>query len=118
MTLIEALVAIAILSGVMATAIDTFRVAVARSAVSDMEVEAADLAESLLARAGDDLPLHVRQSTTIDGGTLAWSVDSGLAGATAKAQLLRVDSHVKIERAGMVVEQSLSTLKLKQVSAR
>ena len=118
MKLIEALVAIAILSSVIATAIDTFGFAASRSAVSDMEVEAANLAESLLARAGEDLPLHARQSTTIEGGALAWSVDSEPAGATAKVQLLRVDSHVKIERGGMVVEQSLSTLKLKQVSPK
>jgi len=115
MTLIEALVAIAILSGVMATAIDTFRFAATRSAVSDMEVEAANLAESLLARAGEDLPLQARQSTTIDGGTLTWSINSEPAGTTAKTQLFKVDSHVKIARAGMAVEQSLSTLKLKQV---
>ncbi len=60
MTLIEALVAIAILSGVMATAIDTFRFAATRSAVSDMEVEAANLAESLLARAGVSRFRHAR----------------------------------------------------------
>lgn len=118
MTLIEALVAIAILSGVMATAIDTFRFAATRSAVSGMEVEAANLAESLLARAGEDLPLRVRQTTTIDGGTLTWSVDSEPAVAGVKVQLFKVDSHVKIARAGMVVEQGLSTLKLKHVSPK
>jgi len=118
MTLIEALVAIAILSGVMATAIDTFRFAATRSLAYEIEVEATSLAESLLARAGEDLPLQASQTTTINGGTLTWSVDSQPAGATGKVQLFKVDSHVKLTRAGMVIEQTLSTLKLKQVSPK
>ena len=114
MTLVEALVAIAILSGVMATAIDTFRFAATRSAVHQLEIEAATLAESLLARAGVDIPLKAQQDTAVDGSLLSWSVDSQQVGQAGRVQLIKIQSRVKIVRAGIAVEQNLSTQRLKQ----
>lgn len=118
MTLIEALIAITILVGVTATAIDTYRLAVMRSVISSMEAEAVALAETLLVRAGEDLPFQATKSAATDEGTLTWTVTSRPVGTSGKLQLLKTDSHVKIERGGTTIEQALSTLKLKQVSQK
>ena len=119
MTLLEALIAVAIVCGVMASAIQTFGIAASRSVVAGMEVDAANLAESLLARAGEDLPTQGQQEIQDERGTLTWRlVSSEEAGISKKIGLLKVESYVRIVKDGIVVEQQLSTLKLKQVPAK
>lgn len=119
MTLLEALIAVAIVSGVMATAIETFRIAMGRSMVAELEIEATTIAESLLARAGEDLPMQAQQNTKDERGTLAWRLDgSQQAGGNKDAKLIRIESHVRIARGDVVVEKELSTLKLKQAQPK
>lgn len=119
MTLLEALIAVAIVTGVMATAIETFRLAVDRSMVAEMQVEATNLAESLLARSDEIDPTQTEQSVEDQRGTITWRIDrSEQRDRASKATLLKVDSNVRIARAGVVVQQELSTLKFKHVPSK
>lgn len=114
MTLIEVLVAIAIASGVLATAIETYRFASLRSVVYGMDLETVDLAASLLARADKDVAIGSHQSSAFDGGSLSWSIDGRRIGTAANVNLTDIQVRVRFERAGIVVEHNLSTLKLGQ----
>ena len=118
MSLIEVLVAILIASGLLATAMETYRFVTVRTAAQEVEHEAVDLAASLLARADRDLPFGSRQSKMTEGAKLSWSVDGRGIGKAANANLTEVHVRVRLERAGIVVERSLSTLRVERGASR
>ena len=119
MTLLEALIAVAIVTGVMTAAIETYRVAMDRSMVAEMQVEATNLAESLLDRADEITPAQTEQSVSDERGTITWRMDrSEQRDKASKATLTKVDSHVKIARGRFIVQQELSTLSLKHTSIK
>jgi hypothetical protein len=118
MTLIEALVAIAIICGVMGAAIETFRFGASRLVAYETEAEAVVEAESLLARGGEDLPLQWEKTEERDGRVLTWSLTSREVAAADKLRLIEVESHVRIVRGELTVERVLSSLKLLRVTQK
>ena len=112
MSLVEALVAMAMITGVISVAIETFRIVELRTVLSEMDVQGIVLAETLLARAGNDIVLPMTQSSTIGGSRVSWTVEGRRELAAPDLQLTRIEARVSIARGGMTSSRSLATLKL------
>ena len=73
-TLIEVLVALAILSLSIGALLKVASTGVARIQESETEQQASALAQSLLARAGNDIPLTDGDAAGVEGDGLKWSI--------------------------------------------
>jgi hypothetical protein len=114
MTVLEALLAVVIAFGVVASAIEASRIAANRSTIARLQAEAALEADALLSRLGQDLPLNPGHLEGDGGNGVRWAIDVASAGREADAlQAFQVTSDVRISRAGMSVHQNVATLKIR-----
>ena len=114
MTVLEALLAVVIAFGVVASAIEASRVAIGRSTIARLEAEAALDAEALLSRVGNDMPLNPGHLEGAEGNGVRWAIDVVPAGReTDMLQAYQVTSNVAIGRAGTLAQSNLTTLKIR-----
>jgi hypothetical protein len=114
MTVLEALLAVVIAFGVVASAIEASRIAANRSTIAHLQAEAALDADALLSRVGQDLPLNPGHLDGAEGNGVRWAIDVAPAGRESDAlQAYEVTSDVRISRAGMSVHQNVATLKIR-----
>src|SRR5580704_16148532 len=112
MTVLEALLALVIAFGVVASAIEASRVAIGRSMIARLEAEAALDAEALLSRVGNDLPFNSGHLEGAESNGVRWAIDVVAAGQETDAlQAYQVTSDVAIVRAGISAQSNLTTLK-------
>jgi len=111
MTLLEALVAAVIVFGTLTTAIETFQDALRRSAAAAVETEAVLLAQSLLERAGRDLPWQDRHHAAMEDGGLDWAIQTDVVTRSGSNELVRVESNVHLARGNIVADKRLVSLR-------
>ena len=82
-TLLEILVALAILSVSMAVLLSSLSTSINHQLRAKREVEAAELARSLLARLGTDIPLQIGEIEGEEGPSYRWHLTMAAYGETA-----------------------------------
>jgi hypothetical protein len=113
MTLVEALISLAIAIGVVASAVEASRLAIARTAVARLDAEAALSAEAALARVGNDIPLSPGHYEGNQEEGRHWAIDVSSFGDHGDAvQSYVVSVKVTIARAGIAAQSSIGTLRL------
>lgn len=113
MTLLEALIALVIASGVTIAALDASRLLATRSDAATLETEALLRAEALLNAASADPAGALGNAEGRDGPSLHWAtrVERKSYGR-GPAQAFEITARVTIARGGVRVERSLATLKV------
>jgi general secretion pathway protein I len=120
--LLEILIALAILSVSMAVLLSSLSTSINHQLRAKRETEAAELAQSLLARLGTDIPLQIGEIEGDEGPNYHWHLSMAAYGETAGSQnnLPRaLDTSVTVSWDGGVEGHSvtLRTLKLTPPSA-
>jgi hypothetical protein len=113
MTVLEALVALMIALGVVTAAVEASRMAISRSTIARLQVEATLDTETLLARVGNDIPLSEEHLEGDGGNGEHWIID--IVPTSAPTDVVRayeVHAEVRLLRAGISAQSRLATLKL------
>jgi hypothetical protein len=112
-TVLETMVALSIGLGVMAGALEASRLAVTRTALAKLDIEAAIRAERLMSGVGAERPLTIGQSEGTDGNGTMWVVNISRHGPeTAAPGAFEVAATVTIKRGGLKARQHIAILKL------
>lgn len=113
MTLLEAIVALVIASGILGSTFEIYRQSVNRSATARLSVEATLEAESQLARVSSDIPLRPTRLETNDGrGRASVIAIRPVVFGDGRMKAFEVISEVVITRGGTSARARLATLKL------
>jgi acyl CoA:acetate/3-ketoacid CoA transferase len=113
MTILEALLAVVIALGVVASAIEASQIAISRSVIARLLAESALDAEALLSRVGNDIPFDPGHIEGAEANGARWSLDIVTVSAGNEAlRAYQVTSDVSITRAGRSVHSEIATLKL------
>ena len=119
MSLLEALIALGIAALIVAAGFESSRLAIERSAIATLNIEAATLAANSLASIDITDPEHFTHiEGRDDNKAISWMVDTEADETEFGPTAVAMTATARVARGGIVAEKTVSILKLKALTQK